>query len=294
MVLASKLAAAAVVGLTTVAAAASGASVAPFHGSLRLRGGGRKYFLAGNWKMNPGTLEEAKALASAVVKSAEGQSRDQDVCVCCPYPFLAPVAEICKGTKVSVGAEDVFTEEKGAFTGGVSISQLKSVGVKYVVVGHSERRHGNIASETDNTFHKKTRVVLDGGLEAIVCIGETKQEYEAQLCNAVCDVQIRKALAGVTKEEMARITIAYEPVWAIGTGLVATPEAAQAVHAHIRATLVSMYDQETADGVRIQYGGSVAPDNVNSLMACPDIDGALVGGASLLADKFDKIVNFSQ
>jgi triosephosphate isomerase len=287
----SKLVAVAALGFTSFADA-SGPAAAPFHGAMQLRGGRRKYFLAGNWKMNPTTLEEAKELASKVVKSAEGQARDQDVCVCCPYPFLAPVAEICKGTRVAVGAEDVFTEDKGAFTGGVSVAQLKSVGVKYVVIGHSERGHGNIASETDKTFQLKTRKVLDGGLDPIVCVGETREEYEAKLCNAVCDVQLRKALSGVSAEEMSRVTIAYEPVWAIGTGLTATPEIAQAVHAHIRVTLADMFGKTVADAVRIQYGGSVAPDNVDALMACPDIDGALVGGASLVADKFDKIINF--
>jgi len=270
-------------------AASSGMTLAP---TMHLRGGDRKYFMAGNWKMNPATIDEAKSLAAEVVKSTEVCKKDMDVCVCCPYPFLATVADIVKGTKVSVGAEDVFTEEKGAFTGGVSISQLKSVGCKYVVIGHSERRHGNIASESDATFNKKTRITLDAGLEAILCVGETKDEYEAKLNKAVCALQLSKGLAGVTKEEMARVTIAYEPVWAIGTGLTATPEIAQEVHAFIRSHLTEMYDAETANSVRIQYGGSVAPNNVDALMACPDIDGALVGGASLVGEKFDKIVNF--
>ena len=162
------------------------------------------------------------------------------------------MAEVCKGSKVKVGAEDVFTESKGAFTGGVAISQIKSVGAEYVVVGHSERRHGNIASETDVTFNKKVRVTLDAGLTAILCIGETKDEYEAKLNKAVCAIQLSKGLAGVTKEEMSKIVIAYEPVWAIGTGLTATPEGAQDIHAYIRSWIADMYDQETADAVRIQ------------------------------------------
>ena len=259
---------------------------------MRLRGGDRKYCIAGNWKMNPTTLDEAKKLAADVVASAAKSTRDLDVLVCCPYPFLAPVAEVCKGTKVKVGAEDVFTEDKGAYTGGVSISQIKSVGCEYVVIGHSERRHGNIASESDATFNAKVRKTLDAGLTAILCVGETKGEYEAKLNKAVCALQLSKGLAGVTKEEMSKVVIAYEPVWAIGTGLTATPEGAQEVHAYIRSHLADMYDQATADSVRIQYGGSVAPDNVDTLMGCPDIDGALVGGASLVADKFDKIINF--
>eukprot|EP00961_Rhodomonas_salina_P038067 511948-Rhodomonas_salina.1 len=133
-----------------------------------------------------------------------------DVAVCCPYPFLATVAELTKGSKVSVGAEDCFTEDKGAFTGGVSVAQIKSVGCKYVVIGHSERRHGNIASESDATFNLKTRKVLDAGLEVVFCIGETKEEYEAKLNKAVCALQLSKGLAGVSKEEMKRVTIAYE------------------------------------------------------------------------------------
>ena len=146
---------------------------------------------------------------------------------------------------------------------------LKSVGVKYVLVGHSERRQGNIASETDDTINKKTRKVLDAGLSPILCVGETKEEYQLNLNKAICALQLSKGLAGVTKEEMARVTIAYEPVWAIGTGLTATPEIAQEVHAYIRSWLAQMYDKATADAVRIQYGGSVTPETVDSLMACP-------------------------
>jgi triosephosphate isomerase (TIM) len=148
---------------------------------------------------------------------------------------------------------------------------LKSVGVKYVLVGHSERRQGNIASETDSVINKKTRKVLSAGLCPILCVGETKEEYELKLNKAVCALQLSKGLAGVTKEEMARVTIAYEPVWAIGTGLTATPEIAQEVHAYIRSWLAQMYDQATADAVRIQYGGSVTPETVDSLMACPGV-----------------------
>lgn len=254
---------------------------------------GRKYFIAGNWKMNPDTLEEAKALAQEVVKCSEKSQRDMDICVCCPYPFLATVVDITRGTKVSVGAQDVFTEDKGAFTGGVSVAQVKSVGAKYVVIGHSERRHGNIAAESDAIFNLKTKKVLGAGLEAILCVGETKDEYEAKLNKAVCALQLSKGLAGVSAAEMKRVTIAYEPVWAIGTGLTATPEIAQEVHAFIREHLTGMYGAQVAQSVRIQYGGSVAPNNVDTLMACPDIDGALVGGASLQAESFDKIINFN-
>lgn len=260
---------------------------------MRLRGGDRKYCIAGNWKMNPATLDEAKKLATEVVASAAKSKRDMEVVVCCPYPFLASVAEVCKGSKVSVGAEDVFVEDKWAYTGAVAISQLKSVGCQFVVIGHSERRHGNCASETDAIFNHKVRKTLDAGLCPILCVGETREEYEAKLNKPVCALQLSKGLAGVSKEEMQKVVIAYEPVWAIGTGLTATPQQAQDIHAYIRSWLAEMYDQETADSVRIQYGGSVAPDNVDKLMSCPDIDGALVGGASLVAEKFDKIIHFN-
>eukprot|EP00283_Hemiselmis_rufescens_P005624 CAMPEP_0173435740 /NCGR_PEP_ID=MMETSP1357-20121228/15560_1 /TAXON_ID=77926 /ORGANISM="Hemiselmis rufescens, Strain PCC563" /LENGTH=288 /DNA_ID=CAMNT_0014400759 /DNA_START=6 /DNA_END=872 /DNA_ORIENTATION=+ len=281
-------ASAAILGASLLTVDASSAIGAP----LRLRGGDRKYHIAGNWKLNPATIDEAKALATAVVKSAKDNKRDMETTVCCPYPFLAAVADICKGSKVSVGAEDVFTEDKGAFTGGVSTSMLKSVGVKYVLVGHSERRHGNIASESNDTINLKVKKVLEAGLLPVLCVGETKTEYEAGKCNEVCAEQLKTNLAGISKDDMEKIVIAYEPVWAIGTGLVATPEIAQSVHAYIRSWLESAYDKATADKIVIQYGGSVAPDNVDKLMSCPDIDGALVGGASLVADKFDKIINF--
>lgn len=280
-----------VLGGALLAASLSGSDAAA-GATLRLRGGDRQYFIAGNWKLNPATLDEAKTLAQAIVKSADGNKRDQTTAICCPYPYLASIGEICKGSKVSLGAEDCCVQDKGAFTGGVSTSMLKSCGVEFVLVGHSERRHGNIASETDAEINAKIRKILDAGLKPVLCVGETKEEYEGGLCNSVCSVQLTRGLAGVTKEEMSKITIAYEPVWAIGTGLVATPEVAQATHSYIRSWLAKMYDEATAAQVVIQYGGSVAPDNVDTLMACPDIDGALVGGASLIPDKFDKIVNF--
>jgi triosephosphate isomerase len=280
-------------GLVGVCDAADGAMPLSRAGApMRLKGGDRKYFIAGNWKLNPTTLDEAKDLATKVVKAASNSKRDMDTCVCCPYPFLGAVSEILKGSKVSLGAEDCFTEAKGAYTGGVSTGMLKSVGVKYVLCGHSERRQGNIATESDETINLKVRKVLDEGLYPILCVGETKDEYEANLNKAVCALQLSKGLKGVSKEEMKKITIAYEPVWAIGTGLTATPEIAQNVHAYIREWIAQMYDQATADGVQIQYGGSVTPESVDQLMACPDIDGALVGGASLIAEKFDKIINF--
>jgi triosephosphate isomerase len=179
---------------------------------------------------------------------------------------------------------------KGAFTGAVSANMLQSVGVQWALAGHSERRV--IFGENDEYINGQITKLMDLGMSAILCIGESESEYEADLAGAVCAVQLKKGLAGVAKEDMARIAIAYEPVWAIGTGKVATPEVAQSVHKKCRDILAEIHDQETADSVRILYGGSVTPESVDELMAMPDIDGALVGGASLDATKFGRIINF--
>eukprot|EP00960_Hanusia_phi_P040621 754568-Hanusia_phi.AAC.1 len=278
---------------------------------MQLRGGGdRRFLIAGNWKMNPESLDQAKALATSVVETSKSLKKDIDVCICCPHPFLTTSSDICKGSKVEVGAQDIFTEEKGAFTGGVSIKQVKSIGCKYVLVGHSERRHGNIASESNAVINKKVKMTIDSGLVACLCIGETKEEFEAKKNKEVCAKQLAEGLAGVTKEQLAHVVLAYEPVWAIGTGYTASPEIAQDVHKFVRQWLEENYDKATADSVRILYGGSVTPDNVDQLMACPgeraggarrshadltaaDIDGALVGGASLVGEKFARIMNFN-
>ena len=179
---------------------------------------------------------------------------------------------------------------KGAFTGAVSASMLQSVGVQWALAGHSERRV--IFGEADEYINGQCRRLIDTGMSVMLCIGESESEYEQDLAGAVCAVQLKKGLAGISKEEMSRVAIAYEPVWAIGTGKVATPEVAQRVHKQCRAILAEMYDAETADNTRILYGGSVTPESVDELMAQPDIDGALVGGASLDAAKFGRIINF--
>jgi triosephosphate isomerase len=178
----------------------------------------------------------------------------------------------------------------GAFTGAVSASMLQSIGVNWALAGHSERRV--IFGEKDEYINGQVLKLLELGMSCMLCIGESEAEYEQNLAGAVCAVQLKKGLAGVSKEDMSRIVIAYEPIWAIGTGKVATPEIAQGVHANCRSILADMYDQETADSTRILYGGSVAPDSVDGLMAKPDIDGALVGGASLDSAKFGRIINF--
>jgi triosephosphate isomerase (TIM) len=179
---------------------------------------------------------------------------------------------------------------KGAFTGAVSATMLQSLGVQWALAGHSERRV--IFKENDEYINGQCLKLIQTGMSVMLCVGESDSEYEQNLAGAVCAVQLKKGLAGITKEEMKRVAIAYEPVWAIGTGKVATPEIAQSVHATCRAILADIYDQETADHVRILYGGSVTPESVDALLAQPDIDGALVGGASLDAAKFGRIINF--
>jgi triosephosphate isomerase (TIM) len=179
---------------------------------------------------------------------------------------------------------------KGAFTGAVSASMLQSIGVNWALAGHSERRV--IFGESDEYINGQVLKLLEIGMSCMLCIGESESEYEQNLAGAVCAIQLKKGLAGVGKDKMSRIAIAYEPVWAIGTGKVATPEIAQSVHAECRRIIADMYDQETADACRILYGGSVTPESVDGLMAKPDIDGALVGGASLDAAKFGRIINF--
>lgn len=187
-------------------------------------------------------------------------------------------------------AQACFAQEKGAFTGGVSASMLKSIGVQWCLAGHSERR--TVFGESDDDINAQCLKLIEKGMSVMLCIGESEAEYEADLADAVCTVQLKKGLRGISKGDMGRVAVAYEPVWAIGTGKVATKETAQKVHASCRKILAEMYDQETADNVRILYGGSVTPESVDELMSQPDIDGCLVGGASLDATKFARIINF--
>merc|ERR1719440_309482 len=248
----------------------------------------RTPLMAGNWKMNT-VLDEAKTLAKDVAAAAKG-APGVDVAVCVPFPFLIPVGEILKDSGVGLGAQDCYWETAGAYTAAVSTGMLKSVGCQYVLAGHSERRA--TFGDSDADVNKKTLKILDEGLKCILCVGELKEERESGETFAVCDTQLTEGLKGVSAEMMKSIVIAYEPVWAIGTGLTATPEVAQETHAYLRSWFVDNYSQEVADAVIIQYGGSVNDANVDALMACPDIDGALVGGASLVADKFASIIKF--
>jgi len=248
----------------------------------------RTPLMAGNWKMNT-VLPEAVSLAKAVAEAAAGSS--SDVAVCAPFPFLGSVASALEGSKVGLGAQDCHWEESGAYTGATSTAMLKSVGCTYVLAGHSERR--SVFGDSDADTNKKVLKILGEGLKCILCIGELKEERESGETFNVCDVQLTEGLKGVSAEMMKDIVIAYEPVWAIGTGLTATPEVAQETHEYIRGWFVENYSQAVADAVIIQYGGSVNDGNVDDLMAMPDIDGALVGGASLKVESFSRIVNFN-
>lgn len=246
----------------------------------------RKKFIAGNWKMN---LDRAAAvrLAEAVVKRAS-DSPNVDIALCPPFVYLEILAKIASGTPVALGAQNMYYEAKGAFTGEVSPAMLLDCGCRYVILGHSERR--DIFRESDDGVNRKLKAALAAGLSPIVCVGEHLEEREAGRTAEVIGTQFEGSLAGISADDMKKTTIAYEPVWAIGTGKVATPDQAQAVHADLRKLIQSRYNTEVASRVRIQYGGSVKPSNSAELMRQPDIDGALVGGASLVADDFIGII----
>jgi triosephosphate isomerase len=240
----------------------------------------RRPFVAGNWKMN---TTEAEAVALARDVAAQTAGAPCDVAVCVPFPHLGPVREALRGSHVRLGAQDVYWEPKGAFTGEVSVAMLSDY-CSHVIIGHSERRQ--FFGETDEWVNRKTAAVLASPLDPIVCVGELLEERRGGQTEEVLYRQLRAGLTGLTLS--ARVTIAYEPVWAIGTGETATPEVAQEACAHIRGVLREIAPA-VADAIRIQYGGSVNPENAASLLAQPDIDGALVGGASLKAGQFAAI-----
>jgi len=248
----------------------------------------RKPFVAGNWKMNTDShtgVELVERIASGSVETA-GQS--VTVAVFPPFVYLQAVAKALSSSSIAVGAQDIYFEPKGAFTGEISASMLKDVGCLYCLCGHSERRH--VIGESDELINKKVAAAITGGLLPILCVGELLEERKASLTNEVVTRQVKEGLAGLSAEKIQAVTIAYEPVWAIGTGLTATPEQAQEVHDFIRKLLGQMYDDQLAEGIRILYGGSVKPNNTAELMGQPDIDGLLVGGASLKADDFLAII----
>ncbi len=246
----------------------------------------RRPFIAANWKMNK-TVPEAMDFIYTFLP-AVAEVKDADIVLAPPFTSLFALAERLAGTNVSLSAQNLFYEEKGAFTGEVSAPMLEDVGCDYVIVGHSERRQ--YFHETDEMVNRKIKIAQKKGLSVIFCVGESLREREAGM---TFDVLKRQVLDGLKEVELRNLVVAYEPVWAIGTGRTATPEQAQEVHSYIRSKLREI-DKNGADSVRILYGGSVTPENVDSLMACADVDGALVGGASLRPDSFERIVKFKR
>jgi len=247
-------------------------------------------FVVGNWKMH-NTVAEARTLATAV-RDGVREFKDIDVAMAPPFTALAAVGEILKGTSVGLAAQTMHEAAKGAFTGEISPAMLKDVGCTHVILGHSERRH--IFGETDLNVMKKARAALDHGLIPVLCVGETLQERETSRTFDVVERQAEHALRHVTPEEASRSVLAYEPVWAIGTGKTASPGQAQEVHTFLRKLVARSHGEGVARAIRILYGGSVKPDNAGSLIAEPDVDGALVGGACLEAPSFLGIVTASR
>jgi len=256
----------------------------------------RRPFVAGNWKMNL-NLSSSRALVTAMRENLGG-SLPIDVAVCPPTIYLFPMAKAVDNSLIKLGGQNCWHEPTGAFTGEVSAAMVKEAGCAYVILGHSERRHtigpkdagGHVQGETDEMIAAKCKAAMAAGLVPIVCVGETLEERDKEQTQAVLQRQIVGGLAGVDVTSADSIVVAYEPVWAIGTGRTATPQQAQDGHQYIRARLAERFGADIADGIRIQYGGSVKPDNVLELMKCPDVDGALVGGASLKAADFVAII----
>lgn len=246
----------------------------------------RRYIIAGNWKMNK-TIGEAIELANGLKRELYDIA-NLDIVICTPFTALSEISEVITDSNVDLGAQDLFWEEKGAYTGEVSGQMLKDAGCKYVIIGHSERR--KYFNETNESVNKKAKAALKTGLLPIVCVGERLEEREAGKTFDVVRDHVENSLKEIPKEDILKITIAYEPVWAIGTGKTATPEQAEEVQQFIRELLAKMYDGNTASAIRIQYGGSVTPENIECLIDKENIDGALVGGASLKIDSFSSIV----
>lgn len=247
----------------------------------------RKKVIAGNWKMNK-SLSESLSLIKEIKLAALSLSGKAEVIICPPFTSLETGANLLKESPVKLGAQNMHFEESGAFTGEISASMLKSVGCEYVILGHSERRA--IFHEPDEMINKKIKKALSSGLKPIFCVGETLEERESNRTEKVIEVQIVEGLKDIPESDMKDIIIAYEPVWAIGTGKTATPQQAEDVHVFIRNLVKKLYSATTSDKIIIQYGGSVKPDNSKELLSMPNIDGALVGGACLKADSFIDIV----
>lgn len=243
--------------------------------------------VAGNWKLN-NNLNSSISLISEIKNLLNSKKMNAGIIVCPPFTSLESSNTLLKGTTIKLGAQNMYFEESGAFTGEVSASMLNSVGCEYVILGHSERR--TIFGETDHIINKKIKTAVKNNLKPIFCIGETLEEREKEITFQVIEKQVKEGLSGLSESELMNLIIAYEPVWAIGTGKNATPAQAQEVHKFIRNQISKLYSTSFADNLIIQYGGSVKPDNAKELMSQPDIDGALVGGACLKADSFVAII----
>lgn len=250
----------------------------------------RRTVIAGNWKMNF-TPDEATAFINEVKPLVSGKDKC-DIIFCAPYVTIAAAQAAAKGSNIKIGAENVHFAEKGAYTGEVSAKMLKAIGVEYVIIGHSERRQ--YFGETDETVNLRTKAALAEGLKVILCLGEVKEQRLSGITDEVVSMQTKLDLAGITEEQLKNVIIAYEPVWAIGTGLTATPEQAEETCAVIRKVIEGMYGKDAAEGITIQYGGSMNEKNAAELLAKPDVDGGLIGGASLVAEKFNAIVDAAQ
>jgi triosephosphate isomerase (TIM) len=248
----------------------------------------RTPLLAGNWKMHK-TVGESLELTSALLAGL-GDLTDREALICPPFTALHAVRSLLDGTSLALGAQDCYYEAQGAFTGAISPLMLRDIGCQYVIIGHSERRQ--LFGDDDAIVNRKLIAALSNGLRPIVCVGESKPQRDSGQAETIVTGQVRAGLANLSVEQSQQLVIAYEPIWAIGTGDTATSADAQAMHAAIRTTLAELFGASAADAIRIQYGGSVKPENIDELMAQPDIDGALVGGASLKAESFLRIVHF--
>ncbi len=251
----------------------------------------RRPIIGGNWKLNRGDPAEAREMLEKLIPLVK-DINSVDIVIAAPFTALATAISITKDSNVMIGAQNMYFEEKGAYTGEISPSFLKAIGCDHVILGHSERR--DIFKETDEMINKKLKKALSIGLKPIVCIGEHLEEREAGKTKDIIRYQMTETFKDLSKEEMVKVVIAYEPIWAIGTGKTATPEQAEEVHVFIRGLLAENYDKETADSIRIQYGGSMKPGNAEDLLTQENIDGGLVGGASLHAESLSDIVKAAE
>jgi len=251
----------------------------------------RRFLIAGNWKMNCGP-NEAAALLEGLKDKKGSVSEEVDVLVCPPFVSLSMAVNYLHDTDIEVGAQNIHFEENGAFTGEISASMLVEAGCNFVIIGHSERRQ--FFGETDTSVNKKVKKALEHQIAPVVCVGESLEQRKAEVHVQLVKDQTTAAFEGLTTEQALNVVVAYEPIWAIGTGETASPEQAQEMHLHIREVLASLYDQETASGIRILYGGSMKPGNANELLGQPDVDGGLIGGASLDAGSFAEVISIAE